>query len=155
MSKKQHIVYICLYMHKSVYLYIHMFIHIHVLIIPDLQNHASSPLNKHNRTLHTYAAFLKKGFLPDRLINRCSWEQKAAVLRVINTSPLCPGWLGRDVGLGRSMFHHPSLRIRLYVLGKGFPRTNPMTWGWDVSTKINPTRNLKGSEFLGPYVASV
>jgi len=30
-------------------------------------------------------------------------------------------------------------RIRLYVLRKGIPRTNPMTWGWDLST-INPTR---------------
>ena len=25
-----------------------------------------------------------------------------------------------------------TLRIRLYVLRTGFPRTNPMTWGWDL-----------------------
>ena len=40
------------------------------------------------------------------------------------------------------------LRIRLYVLRKGFPRSNPMTWGWDVST-TNPTNFGEGSGFLG------
>ena len=30
----------------------------------------------------------------------------------------------------------------------GFPQTNPMTWGWDVST-INPTNFREGSGFLG------
>ncbi len=30
----------------------------------------------------------------------------------------------------------------------GFPRTNPMTWGWDVST-INPRIIREGSGFLG------
>ena len=31
---------------------------------------------------------------------------------------------------------------------KGISQTNPMTWGWDVST-INPTRESKGSGILG------
>ena len=30
----------------------------------------------------------------------------------------------------------------------GFPRTNPMTWGWDAST-INPTIFREGSGFIG------
>ena len=50
-----------------------------------------------------------------------------------------------------SVYHHLSgasrqyiaLRIQIYPFRKGFPRTNPMTWGWDAET-INPTRNREG-----------
>ena len=67
----------------------------HMLFIQDLQNHASSPLNKHNRTFGNWTfihSLIEKGFHPDPHIRRCSWDQKAAVLRVVNPSPLCP-WL--------------------------------------------------------------
>ena len=101
-------------------------LYMHMLFIQDLQNHASSPLNKHNRTFGNWTfihSLIEKGFHPDPHISRCSWDQKAAVLRVVNPSPSCAhGWLGLDVGLGRSMFHHPSLRIRLYVLRKSKKR---------------------------------
>ena len=44
-----------------------------------------------------------------------------------------------------------SLRIQICPKTPGIPRTNPMTWGWDVST-INPTKNPGGVWILRVYL---
>ncbi len=62
-----------------------------------------------------------------------------------------PGWLGSIEGytthcyIGIYKTRHckdqdPYQYNQICPKNPGFPRSNPMTWGWDVST-INPTRN--------------